>query len=116
MSLFFTNLDYDSEDRYDFAKFMRFTDNFDPITSTMINEVQSLEQEGSLLVRGEESRPDLISYEVYGTTQYWWLLLLYNQISYTENFKSGDVIKYPSLDSIEELYFSLKSRETVNTL
>lgn len=45
-------------------------------------------------------RPDLISYKLYGTDQYWWILMKYNQISDPWNdIVEGNIIYVPdSLD------------------
>lgn len=46
-------------------------------------------------------RPDKISYEVYGSVAYDWLILYYNRIldPFTE-LTSGRVLKIPSLESV----------------
>lgn len=47
---------------------------------------------------GYESRPDLISYIFYGTSDYWWLLMEVNNVTNIfEGFNIGDSIIIPNL-------------------
>ena len=111
MSKFFIDLESNATDRFDMSKFLEFTDNFDPLNSAMMSDVSTLPQGGQYTVQGEDGRPDLVSYRIYGHSQYWWILLIYNTIIDYSAIKTGDVLKYPSIDSIEGFYFSLKTRE-----
>lgn len=65
-------------------------------------------------------RPDRISRKVYGTQDYWWIILkvnpeledIWNDVAitddqentYPEAFKVGDVINIPNLLDLQELY------------
>lgn len=112
MSLFFINLDKNFIDRFDMGKFFQFTDNYDPLTSDFADELMKLTTRGNYIIQGQDGRPDLISQAVYGDTQYWWIIMLYNTKLQFLDLKSGDVINFPSLDDVESLFFSLKSRES----
>jgi hypothetical protein len=92
------------------ARFMNFTDNFDPLTSSLLTDIKTLPESGVYTVQGEDSRPDLLSYRIYNDPQYWWVLLIFNRKFEFADFKTGDPIAYPSLDSLEDLVFSLKSK------
>lgn len=51
-------------------------------------------------------RPDLLSYELYGTARLWWLFAMRNKDVLFDpiyDFKSGTKIFIPSKDRIEEL-------------
>lgn len=109
---FFINLDKESSERYDMSKFMLYdVDNHDPLTSNFIRELLNLQPQGQYTVQGEDNRPDLLSYKIYGSTQYWWILLSYNNILEFDNISTGDTISYPSLGDLENLYFGLKAKE-----
>lgn len=110
---YFLNLDLLTTERYDQGKFMEFTDNYDPLTSSFMNDLISLPQVGKYTVQGEDGKPDLLSYRIYGDTQYWWVLLIYNRKFEFSDIKTGDEIVYPSVDSLEDVYFSLKAKEAV---
>lgn len=110
--IFFLNLDLETEQRFDPARFMEFTDSFDPLTSSLWNEVDTLTFQGYFIVQGEEFRPDTISYKLYGNTQYWWILMLYNAILSIDKIKSGVSLRYPTIASLEDFYFRLKSRQS----
>jgi len=43
-----------------------------------------------------EFRPDLVSKELYGTPDFWWKLMEYNNMKDILEFKSGRVIAVPS--------------------
>ena len=111
MTQFFINLGKETSERYDMSVFMDFTDNFDPLTSSFITDLKSLRTVGTFEVQSESSRPDLISYKIYNDLQYWWILLVYNDIISNEDIAIGTIIKYPSVRDLESLYFSLKSKE-----
>ena len=50
------------------------------------------------VIPGYEHRPDLISDIFYSTPEYWWLILLYNNIDDPfEGLNIGDQIKIPKL-------------------
>ncbi len=109
--MYYINLDLDSDARYDMAKFMEYNGCFDILNSYFIKEVRKLPLFGEYVIQNEEMRPDLISYRIYGNTQYWWILLIYNKLTNHEELVNGVVLKYPSLEDLEDLYFKLKTLE-----
>ncbi len=110
---FFINLEYDTDARYDFAKFLQYeNNNFDPLTSKFLEELNTLEISGEYKVTTEEYRPELLSYYIYSDQQYWWILLEYNNLLSFEDLVTGLTISYPSLADLEALYFDLKAAET----
>jgi nucleoid-associated protein YgaU len=112
LSEFFINLDKEASERYDMSRFMNYdTDNHDPLTSNFLRSLQALQPQGQYTVQGEDGRPDNLSFKIYGSTQYWWIILLYNGISEFDKISTGDVLNYPGLDSLEDLYFGLKAKE-----
>lgn len=111
MSLFFINLESNSPNRFDPEYFFRYTDNFDPLTSSFVKDLKNLSQFGQYVVQVEEGRPDLISFKIYGDTQYWWIILLYNDIIYIEDIQIGMSLKFPSLSDLETIYFSLMAKQ-----
>lgn len=109
--MYYFDFDYESEERYDPAKYMEFTEGaFDILTSYFINELQKLPVNGIFQVTSEFNRPDLASTKIYGLTKYWWLILLYNNLSSPWELVIGLELSYPSINDIENLYFSLKAK------
>ncbi len=50
-------------------------------------------------------RPDLISYKVYGTVKFWWLLMAFNGIHDVFNeMVTGTLIKVPNLLDVYTFY------------
>lgn len=101
-----------SNNRYDMSKFMQFdTDSYNILDSYLCSQVKKLPYSGALAVTTQVNRPDLISYDIYGHTQYWWLLMLYNDYTSPYDLTSGALVKYPNLNSIENLYFTLSTKQ-----
>ena len=99
------------QERYAMGKFLEFTDNFDPITSDFLLSISNLKLSGTYVIRGEDARPDVISEELFGGTQYWWILMFYNGLSKVDDLVNGKELKVPDTEELERLYFTLKSRE-----
>ena len=110
-SLFFINLDKDFTERYELERFMEYSDNYDILTSAILIEIRNISPTGRFIVSGQDGRPDLISYEIYKDVQYWWIILLYNELSSISELITGMELKYPSQSDLEQYYFSLKSRQ-----
>lgn len=105
--------------RYDLSKFMASsgTNFFDVVDSKFLYKLKSLAVYGTYTVTTEEGRPDLISERIYGFTyhQYWWILMIMNDLRSPVEIVSGMKIKYPSLSDLETLYFSLTSNTSTST-
>lgn len=111
--MFYIDNETNTTDKFDMAKFMEFGDDgvFDVLSSYMLYAIPQLTTIGYYTLRTEEERPDLLSYSIYGDTQYWWILLWYNHLLKPQDLKTGMVIKYPSLSSIEQLYMNASLME-----
>ena len=97
------------------SKFFEYTDNYDALTSFFSTELPKLPVSGYFEVNGQDERPDLVSHKIYNDTQYWWIILMYNgKLEYTD-IATGEKLKYPSVDDIEDLFFSLKAKENAIT-
>jgi hypothetical protein len=58
---------------------------------------------------GDIQRPDLISYNVYGRVNYWWIIMKVNSIEDIWNdITSGMVLQIPNIRDIED--YVLKSK------
>ena len=112
MKEFFIDLVNDYSERFTLAKFMNFdTDNYDPLTSYVLNNIGDIPPAGKMRVDGLDFRPDVLSFVLYGSTQYWWVLMLYNGFLTVDDIKTGMEIKYPDMSDLEDMYFSLKIRQ-----
>jgi hypothetical protein len=94
-----------TEKRFDASKFMAFADGYDIIDSAFLSGIKSLPVAGSYIVRLEPGRPDLLSYNLYRDTQYWWLLMLYNDLKLPEDLSMGLEIQYFRVSDLETMYF-----------
>lgn len=111
-SLFFINLGANTENRYDQENFLKWNaDNYDVVTSDFLLELKNIESGGQYTIQGAESRPDIISNDIYGDTQYWWLILVYNNITAVDQLTNGLEIQYPRVDLLEDYYFNLKTQQ-----
>ena len=107
--MFYFNFDIDSSERYDPSKFMKVEEGLlDIIDSYFIQELIKLKPVGAYIVKNQENRPDIVAYKIYGNVNYWWIILLFNNLI-DHKLYIGQVINYPSIESIENLYFKLKA-------
>jgi len=116
--MFYINTVDDLPDRYDIAKFLEYVTPdsggslFDVLGSYFWANVIFLPISGTYTVLSEANRPDLISYRIYGDTQYYWIIMIYNGIANNEDIQLGTKIYYPSLQDLDNLYFKLNSLQT----
>lgn len=110
MSQFFIDTSTTYTDKFDMAKFMEFTDNFDPLTSKFLQDIGKLKPITSFIVQGEEYRPDLISRSLYQDPQYWWIDLVYNKVKNINEIIAGKGLRIASLNDKEDMIFTLKSQ------
>lgn len=115
--MFYINTDREFKTRYDLAKFMEWNNNcYDVLTSYFLENMPELEVLSTNIVTVEEQRPDLISFNVYGNTQYWWILMNFNAFVSIDEFINSVDYNIPSISSLEDMYFSLKSLERLNAV
>lgn len=115
--MYYINNKMSSINRYDMSKFLEFdTDSYCILDSFLCSQIKNLPYSGALAVTTQVNRPDLVSYDIYGHTQYWWLIMLYNDYTSPTDLTSGALVKYPSLNSIENLYFTLSTRQKTKDL
>lgn len=108
--MFYINPDYNSDEKYDLAKFFSFeVDNYDVLDSYFFDNIINLPVRGVFTVTVEEQRPDLISNSIYETVNYWSLLLIYNNILSVEDIVTGTKINYFDIKDLENLFYNLKS-------
>ncbi len=109
--MFFINNELQTDERYDAAKFIEFLneDNYDILNSFFMLEVKTLPEVGKYVVSAEEFDPALISFRIYGATQFWQLILIYNDILSFEDIVAGVILRYPSIDDMENVYFRLNA-------
>lgn len=107
----------DFKERFDLQKFVGFSENvYDYLDSYFIEQVTKLPVFGKTIVQIEENRPDLVSYRIYGTTQFWYILMLYNGMVSPFELVEGQELNYPKIEDIEKLYFSLNALQRKNVV
>jgi hypothetical protein len=98
-------------ERFDLSKFMDSIDGsfFDSVNSDFLLKVTKVKNFGTYRVVSEAGRPDLLSERIYGTglTQYWWILMYYNNLRNPSDIKTGMIIRYVSISDLEDIYFTL---------
>lgn len=109
---FFFNFDIESDSRFDMEKFIeKDSDFFDIYNSNFLSVINTIKQTGEFKVTNEEMRIDLISYRIYGTTQFWWMLLEYNNIIDQFSIKQGDILKFFDLSDLESKYHHMQRQQ-----
>jgi len=113
--MFYIDNDTVTTDKYDMAKFMEFGEDgvFDSLSSYMLYQIPMLPIAGYYTLRTEENRPDMLAFNIYGDTQYWWVLMWYNNFLKPQDLKVGVKIKYPSMSAIEQLYMAASLNQKV---
>lgn len=111
--MFYIDISKDTKRRYAPEKLMRFDKSgvYDILDSHFMTELVKLPMAGTYVVVEDEGRPDVIAYRLYGSSEYWWVLMLYNNIIVPSQLVSGASIKYPQIDKLETLYGRLAAQE-----
>lgn len=112
--MFYLNDEVDTPVRFDMLNFFDNSgDWYDPLNSFFAENLPKLNYVGEYIVTYEEKRPDLLSYNLYEDTQYWWIIMWYNSILNINDLVSGTIIKYPSKAAIEDLYINASTYKKV---
>ena len=112
MEIYFLDLESNVQDRFDMEKFLKFENDCHIMTNSFfLEKIKTLPKRGEFKVTFERESPDLISYKLLNDTQYWWLLMEYNNIKTFRDIKSGLLLNYFSIDELESLYYTLKTEE-----
>lgn len=110
--MFYISDTIESQDRYGLQKLLNYTKKgFTTLDSVFLQELRNLPLQSYVTSKGE--RPDLMAYNIYGDTQFAWVLMVYNNcFDFTDGtFENGSQIKYPALEDLEKIIFTLKARK-----
>lgn len=112
--MFFINDNLNTAKRYDMAKFLNCpTDSLTMLDSYFVKKLTELSYSGTITVTSQVHKPDLLSYDIYGETTYWWILMLYNGLKSPLELEAGLNIRFPSLSSLENIYFTLSTQQKI---
>lgn len=109
---FTVNLALETGQRFDPAKFIEWDSlagSYDILSSPFMERVRNLPAEGVYTVSTEVGRMELVAFKIYGSTQYWYLLMEYNRLVGHESVVPGMQLRYPRQEDLERVYFELKS-------
>lgn len=81
------------------------------LNSYFLEKLRKLPAAGTFTCYGE--RADVIAYKIYGDVNMAWLIKAYNNITHPHDgsLAAGQVITFPSLNSIEKLYSTLTAKQ-----
>lgn len=69
--------------------------------------------------RNEQNRPDILSFKIYNSIDYWWIILKLNDIvDPFEEIKEGTILKIPYLSDIQDYHKNVmeqKRKDSQNT-
>lgn len=100
---------YDSEEKFDIAKFMNFeNDVFDVLNSPFLSQISQLPIVEYYNVNEGFRDVDLISSEKYGTPFFAYLIQFFNN-DFRETFPEGTVLNLFSLKDLNEIYYNLST-------
>ena len=115
--MYYINNDIITTEKFDLIKFMELGEDMvaDSLSSYVLYRLPYLPVYGKIILDSSNAgRPDLISYYLYGDTQYWWIVMWYNGIYSVKDLTAGRKINYPSLGAIEELYLNTNIQEKLS--
>ena len=108
----YVDLQKDKYVRFDMSKFMEYSENaYDMFNSFFLQRLQALPVAGVYRVEALIGRPDAISEAIYGDSQYWWLLMEYNDFVSWDDIRWGTLVNYFELIDLERLYFTLGGKQ-----
>lgn len=119
--MFYIDIDRKTEKRYAPEKLIQFKESqrpgeikggvYDILDSHFLSQIKKLPLAGHRVIVDDEGRPDIVSFRLYGSTEYWWILMIYNSLITPNQLKAGNSIKFPMLDELETLYGRLAAQE-----
>lgn len=110
--LFYIDTSLKTEEKFDLAKFMNYeNDDFDPLTSYLLNRLSELPTVAIVKIFGQENLPDLLSSDYYDTENFWELLLIYNQLLGYDDLKNDQMVRLFNPSDLEDTYLSLSARQ-----
>ena len=89
---------------------------FDIIDSEFLRKLKSLKKYKTYKVTIEEGRPELVSERIYGLgqTQFWWILMILNELRLPKDLKRGTILRYPTREDLDGLYLGLNNDDNNN--
>ena len=97
------------DEQYDIGKFIEFKgDVYDVLVSPFLDGIKKLPVWRYYKVEDGEKDIDLISFDVYGTLFYGWIIQYYNDTT-EEVFKEGDILNLFNESDLEELYKNISN-------
>jgi len=114
--MFYIDNDLNTIDKFDMMKFLELGEDMvvDSLSSYMLYEIPLLPVHGYYKITTEMGNPPMLSHNIYGDVQYWWILMWYNQLLSPNDLTVGLEIKYPALGSIEQLYLNASLQQKVS--
>lgn len=107
--MYYIDLKSEVAKRYDPTKFMEWNEGiYDETTSYFIEQLLNITTNGSYQIQAP-GRPDIYAYDIYGSTDNWQILLIYNNIRDLGELTVGRTLKYPAVSDLENLFFRLKA-------
>tara|TARA_B100000700_G_scaffold311500_2_gene393635 strand:+ start:101917 stop:102783 length:867 start_codon:yes stop_codon:yes gene_type:complete len=112
--LFYIDINKQTEKRYAPEKLIRYSEKggvYDILDSHFLAELARMPMAGTYVVVEDEGRPDVIAYKLFGSTEYWWILMAYNNLVIPSQLVAGATIKYPNIQRLETMYGKLAAQE-----
>ena len=111
-SYFYLDGDNTGRHRYDLSRFVEVRSGVhDVMTSYLLSKLADLPSVGEYRI-DVEARPDIYSRDIYGSTDFWQLLLGYNDVVLVDSLTPGGRLAYFSLDDLDGLYQTLSRLRT----
>lgn len=103
--------------RFESSKFFPFSEagGYDIIRSQFARQLGYIPTVEEINVGVNEGRVDLIGLDALGSTQYFWIIMMYNGVTDVSQLKSNTKLRIPDKNSLEKLYFTVKAQGNLDT-
>jgi len=106
-SNFYINKEFEYKNRFDLERFIDFNgEYYDILQSPILDQIKKFPNIGQYQISEYPYRPDVVAYNIYGDSQYWPYILLYNGITNIMELELGVVLKIFSIDDLEKVLYS----------
>ncbi|MBF0527572.1 MAG: hypothetical protein HQK56_21035 [Deltaproteobacteria bacterium] len=94
------------------ARFMEWKENLpDVYNSYFLKQIMKIPASGIMYVAEYAGRPDNLSFFLYQSYQYWWLLMYYNSLTHVSQLKATLRINYFALKDLDVVFMTLITKQ-----
>jgi len=103
-------------DRYSRSRFMKTevvdtVSELDMLTNSLDDSIFTRPMSFHTVTDQDTKRPDMISFKIYGQTNFWWIIAKINNIEDLFNdLQEGQILRIPQREDIEDFYLQNRKK------